>query len=173
MAQPQRAREKPGLRRENRALAGEMLKRCSDCGIVKGFQQFNLAKGKPRATCRACQSKAYKAYATANPGQYKALKRASKYRSRFNLSIDEVERIFATARYACEACGTRKDELALGIRLVLDHDHSCCPTEFTCGKCIRGVLCTSCNMALGAVRDDPDRLTAIVDYMHRSVDGKR
>ena len=28
---------------------------------------------------------------------------------------------------------------------VIDHDHVCCPGKKTCGKCIRGLLCVTCN----------------------------
>ncbi len=44
--------------------------------------------------------------------------------------------------------------------LAVDHDHSCCPTEKTCGECIRGLLCGSCNSFLGRVNDNPNSLIA-------------
>lgn len=32
----------------------------------------------------------------------------------------------------------------------MDHAHSCCPEGKSCGSCVRGVLCPSCNMHLVA-----------------------
>ena len=44
--------------------------------------------------------------------------------------------------------------------LAVDHDHACCPGIKTCGKCIRGLLCGSCNSFLGRVNDDSNSLIA-------------
>lgn len=47
----------------------------------------------------------------------------------------------------------------------VDHDHTCCPSQHTCGKCLRGLVCYSCNTAMGMLNDDPARLRACADYL--------
>lgn len=66
---------------------------------------------------------------------------------------------------ACELCG--KDD----TRLVIDHDHACCPGNLTCGRCTRGMLCRRCNGALGMFYDDAEVLRRAAVYIedHRLV----
>jgi hypothetical protein len=49
--------------------------------------------------------------------------------------------------------------------LAVDHDHNCCPSKKTCGKCIRGLLCMDCNRGLGYFRDDTARLDRAISYL--------
>lgn len=59
------------------------------------------------------------------------------------------------------ATGARK-------RLSVDHDHACCPGPESCGKCVRGLLCTNCNRnVLGYLREDIDALTRAIEYLRR------
>ena len=45
----------------------------------------------------------------------------------------------------CALC----DSTGNGRKLILDHDHTCCDTTYSCGKCLRGLLCQGCNIRLG------------------------
>jgi hypothetical protein len=63
----------------------------------------------------------------------------------------------------CFACGATPPE-----GLLVDHDHACCPNfRKVCGECVRGLLCRSCNYALGNVKDSRERLQALIDYLDR------
>jgi hypothetical protein len=62
----------------------------------------------------------------------------------------------------CEVCGNTVEDIGI------DHDHACDaghPIKQGCDKCFRGILCSSCNGALGLVRDDVDRLLALASYL--------
>lgn len=53
----------------------------------------------------------------------------------------------------CEICGSDGP-------LNIDHDHRT--------GAVRGSLCTSCNVALGFLRDDPERLVNALAYLTRA-----
>ncbi len=51
--------------------------------------------------------------------------------------------------------------------LVIDHDHGCCPGQFSCGECIRGALCRRCNTLLGLLSDSVERAQSAITYLTR------
>lgn len=60
-------------------------------------------------------------------------------------------------------------------RLHLDHDHSCCPygkfptkTRSSCGECVRGWLCHSCNTSLGQMQESPERIRGLLTYLEQT-----
>lgn len=74
----------------------------------------------------------------------------------------------------CECCGadvvSRIRDRSTGVaspRLVVDHDHTCCPGATSCGACVRGLICHHCNVAAGMLNDDPDRAAALAKYLER------
>jgi hypothetical protein len=78
---------------------------------------------------------------------------------RFSLTNAQAVAMFNQS--SCDACGSPVQGQARHI----DHDHACCAGNKSCGKCVRGVLCVHCNVALGLVKDDPSRLQLLIDYL--------
>lgn len=75
-----------------------------------------------------------------------------------NYKLSPLQLIMAYEQ-GCALCN-QKDNLHI------DHDHKCCPTHRnTCGECIRGVLCGSCNTGLGHLKDNVDILRAAILYL--------
>lgn len=56
----------------------------------------------------------------------------------------------------CESCG---DQLNGGRVFHLDHDHKT--------GAVRGQLCTRCNIGLGYLMDDPERVLGLYNYISR------
>lgn len=63
----------------------------------------------------------------------------------------------------CSCCGSSDTGSVNGWHV--DHDHSCCLGNKSCGACVRGVLCHPCNVALGQVNDSIERLEQMIRYL--------
>lgn len=64
-------------------------------------------------------------------------------------------------------CAICKKECKSGVSLSIDHNHLCCEDKGTsCGKCIRGLLCYTCNMGIGFLQDDVEILNNAIDYLN-------
>jgi len=74
--------------------------------------------------------------------------------SRYKLSVKAYSEMISSG---CDSCGSFE-------KLCIDHDHSCCSQVYTCGKCIRGVLCNECNSAEGFLKTS-DKAAKLLQYM--------
>lgn len=84
------------------------------------------------------------------------------YRSRMRATTDFIVNLFSTSD--CDIC----EAPVQGREMHVDHDHTCCPSRpghTGCMKCVRGILCRECNLALGLVRENPAVLTAMIAYL--------
>jgi hypothetical protein len=61
----------------------------------------------------------------------------------------------------CRGCGNAFQ----GDRWNIDHDHTCCPGSTSCGECVRGLICSACNWALGHAGDSVDTLLNLAMYL--------
>lgn len=77
------------------------------------------------------------------------------------MKFEDYKNLLIEQRGTCAVCGSiPRDGL-----LVVDHDHNCCPEGRSCGKCIRGLLCRSCNVGLGFFGDSMDALRSASLYL--------
>ena len=95
-----------------------------------------------------------------------------------SLSVEEKETVLY--RQAIRQTGRTKDEYEKAypidglcaicrktdrVRLCSDHDHSCCCGKVSCGECVRGFLCRSCNQGIGFLLDSPELLRKAAAYI--------
>ena len=105
----------------------------------------------------------------ANPDKMK--EHQLKYQvSRYNLTVEQYEEMLAAQGGCCAICG--KDEPGGTGRWHIDHDHECCDgRKRSCGKCVRGLLCSSCNLGLGRFEDNENLLQRAAAYLVRTAEG--
>lgn len=65
----------------------------------------------------------------------------------YKLTKDTYECMLVAQGNSCAICN--KQFIEPDLTPQVDHDHSCCPAEKTCGNCVRGLLCYRCNSGLG------------------------
>lgn len=123
-------------------LFGVTMKTCKTCGKKKQEKEFATAIGtrgqKLNADCQECRKKMY--------GKRTRLKR-------YGITIEEYNAILIKQNGKCAICGNGSTEKDLSV----DHDH-------ITGH-IRGLLCNSCNMAIGLFDENITLLRKAIDYL--------
>lgn len=100
--------------------------------------------------CKPCKAEQQKKYYAKNADRMKVKMTQRLY------GLTENEALEMRSREGCDVCGQNR----IGKGLHIDHDHQT-------GR-VRGALCHGCNLALGNVEDDPERLRALADYLERN-----
>jgi hypothetical protein len=143
------------------------MKKCRKCGEEKELTLFakdSRVKSGYRGTCKACHALYMKQYWIDNPDKAN-LNRSrqslrDKGRDRFirhGITIGEYDDMVARYDGNCWSCRERP-------AAHIDHDHKCCSKAYSCGKCIRGILCGQCNTALGLLQDRVDLIDKLAKY---------
>ena len=128
----------------------------STCERARPHDEFSVARGKRLqrfSQCKACAAE-----------RWHAGDKLSRVAQKFGITKARWLELYAAQAGRCAICLASPSEVPRGYLLV-DHDHACCPGERSCGRCVRGLLCARCNLALGQFRDDPELLTSAVRYL--------
>ena len=83
---------------------------------------------------------------------------------RYKMTAVDIEEMLKAQDGRCAACLRLFEPDA---RIDVDHDHKCCPGEISCGKCVRGILHTACNRALGLLGESEESLENALRYLRR------
>lgn len=165
--------EKPG-KAGSRKLSVELT--CPVCG-----QTYMATRSDKRACSRTCYARLpdrqqqYQEYRS-RP-EYKARKsewrrtprQAERTRNynrihnlrKYGLTVEDYDRMFAEQGGVCILCGNapNPDGVRAASRLHPDHDH-------VTGQ-VRDLLCLTCNVGIGHLRDDPALLRKAAEYIER------
>lgn len=141
---PFRVTEPRGLSLERNANGEKRCRVCRRWLPLSSFAKHPRTSDGLRAHCRSCGI---------------TLQRLYKY----GLTAAEYDAMFEAQGRVCAICGTDDP----GRSFCIDHDHSCCPGDKSCGKCIRGIICDPCNTGLGRFRDSADLLRKAADYLEQ------
>lgn len=123
------------------------FRRCNKCEIYQDLAEFYPTKKSKDGLDTWCKSCHF----------------AKKLRRQYKLTPETYGAILDSQGGVCGICETPP----AGKRLSVDHDHACCPGDVTCGDCIRGLLCDTCNWWLGLIDDRLEMLVAAEDYLRR------
>jgi len=102
-------------------------------------------------------------------------------KSGHGITVEVYEQLYAKQAGRCAICGNvmvlqyrakldqpkRRGPAPNGAQI--DHDHACCPGRKSCGRCVRGLVCSHCNSGLARFRDNPALMRAAADYIERSL----
>ena len=128
-------------------------KHCSKCGEYKSLNDFYKRKKSVdglNGMCIAC----VKQWKNENKDKI----RNCEYLSRYGITLSEYEEMLRSQDNRCATCNKHQTEVHRKI-LHVDHCHET-------GQ-VRGLLCRSCNVALGFVEDSEDTLTEMILYLRK------
>lgn len=138
------------------------MKTCVRCSKSKPLDEFYRAKGeRRRGECKTCSN-------AQERERYKGARKEARSgigarTKRYGLTVAQYQGLIEEQGGRCAICGTA--EPGGKGTWHIDHGHDCCPGAGSCGVCVRGLLCSRCNMGLGHFRDDPALLRSAADYL--------
>ena len=143
-------------------MAGTQLKTCTVCKETKPITEYRSRGGKMRhltkSPCNHCLYLAHRDWTTRNPDRVQEYRTRdpwtlAKRCARRGISPEDLVTAYEAQGKCCAIC-----ESAISLLdSAIDHNHE--TGEF------RGVLCKTCNRALGLFKDNPKVLDRAASYL--------
>lgn len=114
--------------------------------------------------CHECNKELSKKWREENKERYKHTLRNCALQEKYGISEEDYLQMLDDQSGVCAICGQEESRQVNGTPTLLcvDHNHNT-------GK-VRGLLCHSCNTALGMLREDIDNFKAAIDYLQKEGD---
>lgn len=151
-----------------------VTKQCTRCKVEKPLAAFHFEKCRQlyRSDCRECRRK-YRSERNKRPEVKQArniyrrkahqsnpdIKRSSRYRYKYGISLDDYNRMVEAQNGVCQIC-QRPPRKEAGHKLCIDHSH-------VTGS-VRGLLCTYCNTLIGMAGERILTLEQAIEYLRVS-----
>ena len=119
-------------------------KSCTTCSVVKTLEEFDTDKRVRDGRRSSCKECVYLAHVERS----------------YNISRGVYAALLERSGGCCELC-----QKPFTARPCVDHDHACCSTSAqSCGMCVRGLLCRSCNFIVGTIETNRDLIEKLELY---------
>ena len=135
-------------------------KQCNSCNERKPLSEYakrSASKDGLQYKCRPCISAENKAYRDSK--DMHLIDRERNLQKSFGIGLDEYNAMLDKQGGVCSICEEEETTIRSGRVMALSVDH-CHET----GK-IRGLLCNSCNRALGKFKDSVQNLASAIRYL--------
>lgn len=130
-----------------------MLKICKVCGIEKNISDFYTG----RKDCKDCKNAAARKVRIDEPERYaRYKKRHNEYlkEKRYGITQEQFNKMLIDQNNMCKIC---ENEFKNTKDTHIDHCHD--------SNKIRGLLCNSCNIALGQFNDNIEFMENAIKYL--------
>jgi hypothetical protein len=126
-------------------FSGDKMKKCTHCKEIKPYSAFGKSKAYKDGYANICRKCNYD-----KNGREWHLKKT------YGISTEDFNFLREKQNYSCACCGKHENEISRK-RLYIDHNHQT-------GK-VRGLLCHSCNVSLGLMKEDIDSIASLIAYL--------
>jgi len=131
---------------------------CTTCKVEKNINEFYLRGGNyspnsRKSKCKECDKKRVAETYWKDPSVYQN----NHLKRNYGITLNEYNQMLVEQGHRCKTCGTTEPGGKHG-KFMVDHSHNT-------GE-IRGLLCKSCNIALGEVGDNINTLQKMIEYLN-------